>query len=257
MKKLLIMLLLSLAPGLYAQSSSQEIHSIVRGSAGEPHLIKLTSGEVRFIESDQKAELEVLEHELAAKGSIMKGLPNALAETTVDYTPTIVSTTQVTEIFNRLNPFMRRKSECSDRAQVWAWDEFQRSGIKSEKVFLLLTDSYIRRNRYKWWFHVAPLFTTEAGEKIVMDFQFLDRPVTFETWKNHLVFSQRECVREFRFLDYDAGADQSQDCYAKFTPMYYHIPADIRAEELGSPKLNWNPAQVNAARSRAFFKGGR
>src|SRR5690606_29917524 len=141
------------------------------------------------------------------------------------------------------------------RAHVWAWDEFAKSGTKSEKAFLFLTDTYIKRTRYKWWFHVAPMYTTSSGKKIVMDYQFLDRPVTFKEWKNHLVFSKRECVTEFNFLDYDAGADQTQDCYTKAEPMYYYIPGDIAAYERGSPKTNWSEFEVNASRSRAFFKG--
>ena len=152
---------------------------------------------------------------------------------------------------------MKRKSECSDRAHVWAWDEYQMSGTKSEKAFLLLTDTYIRRNQYKWWFHVAPMYTTTSGKKIVMDFQFLDRPVTFKEWKNILVFSKRECVKDFFFRDYDAGADQSQDCYVKFEPMYSYIPGDIGSRESGRPRTDWNLSQVNASRTRAFFKGSR
>src|SRR5690606_17968610 len=125
------------------------------------------------------------------------------------------------------------------------------------KAFLMLTDTYIRRTRYKWWFHVAPMYTTSSGKKIVMDFQFLDRPVTFNEWKDSLVFSKRECVKDFRFLDYDAGADQTQDCYVKFEPMYYYIPGDIGARENGYAKTDWNTFQVNSSRSRAFFKGSR
>lgn len=60
------------------------------------------------------------------------------------------------------------------------------------------------------------MYSTASGKKMVMDYQFFDRPVTFTEWKNNLVFTKRECVTEFNFLDYDAGADQTQDCYTKF-----------------------------------------
>ncbi len=90
---------------------------------------------------------------------------------------------------------------------------------------------------------------------MVMDAQFFNRPVTFTEWKNNLVFSKRECVADFRFLDYNAGADQTQDCYTKHEPMYFYIPGDIGNFESGRGKTDWSTSEVNASRSRAFFKG--
>lgn len=234
-----------------ATTVEDSVHSIVRGENGEPHLVKFHSGAVKFVESHEEHQLSLFE----AKLKNVAQTKRLLQEEPLDYSPTAVTDAEIQNIFKRMNPYMRRKSECSDRAHVWAWDEFQKTGTKSQKAFLFLTDTYIKRNRYKWWFHVAPMYTTTAGEKIVMDFQFLDRPVTFTEWKNLLVFSKRECVTEFRFLDYDAGADQTQDCYVKFEPMYYYIPGDIGARENGRGKTNWNAFEVNSSRSRAFFKG--
>lgn len=241
--------------GALAETNEASIHSIVRGKDGEPHLVKFNSGAVKFIEQEDSHLLARFEKKLALNRSHSNGQLKMLVQPEGDFEPTLVPDTEINAIFQRMNPYLKRKSECSDRAHVWAWDEFQRSGIKSEKAFLLLTDTYIKRNRYKWWFHVAPMYTTTSGQKIVMDHQFLDGPVTFTQWKNFLVFSKRECVTDFRFLDYNAGADQTQDCYTKFEPMYYFIPGDIGARENGRPKTGWNKAEVNAARSRAFFKG--
>ena len=255
MKKIYILLIVLMVQGAGAQELKDQIHSIERGENGEPHLIKYSSGEVKFIDPSDQKELQEFEQALEMKRSLWQGSSTKLLSLDSEFEPTKVSDAQIITIFKNFNPYMRRKSECSDRAHVWAFDEFQRSGIKSEKAFLLLTDAYIRRNWYKWWFHVAPMFTSVSGEKIVMDYQFFDRPVTFKEWKNYLVFSQRECVTDFRFLDYDAGADQTQDCYVKFEPMYYYIPGDIGAREVGRHKVNWNTSQVNASRSRAFFKG--
>jgi hypothetical protein len=88
-----------------------------------------------------------------------------------------------------------------------------------------------------------------------MDYQFLDHPVTYTEWKNRLVFSGRDCVTDFKFADYDAGADQTQDCYQKHEPMYYYVPQDSGAFEAGHGKTGWSMGEVNGARSRAFFKG--
>lgn len=232
--------------------AKDSVHSIVKGTDGEAHLVKYNSGAVEFVDSSDSKKIELLESEIIMTPELND--TKSLLEVEPAYVPTAVSDSDIPAIFNRMNPYMRRKSECSDRAHVWSWDENQKSGINSEKVFLFLTDTYIRKYRYKWWFHVAPLYTTTSGQKIVMDYQFLDRPVTFTEWKNLLVFSKRECVTDFRFIDYNAGADQSQDCYQKFESMYNRIPADIASRENGRARMTWNIPEVKSARARAFYK---
>lgn len=253
MRSTILILFIIFSQSISAKNFEDRIHSIQRGLNGEAHLIKFHSGRVKFIEQNETSTLEEFESNLMATKS--NGLTKVFTYEESDFEPTPVPDSAINNIFKQFNPYMKRKSECSDRAHVWAWDEYQRSGIKSEKAFLLLTDTYIRRNRYKWWFHVAPLFTTTTGKKMVMDNQFLDHPVEFSKWKNLLVFSKRECVTDFRFLDYNAGADQTQDCYVKFESMYSYVPSDIGARESGKPKTDWTTSQINAARSRAFFQG--
>jgi hypothetical protein len=257
MKSFMLIAFLIFSYGVGAETSEDGIHSIVRGKVGEPHLVKFHSGAVKFIEQDEQHKLFEFEAKLKkAETTSSSYVQNRmLLQEPSDFEPSIIPDDQIQTIFNRMNPYIRRRSECSDRAHVWAWDEFERSGTKSQKAFLFLTDAYIKRNRYKWWFHVAPMYTTTSGQKIVMDYQFLDRPVTHTEWKNYLVFSKRDCVTDFRFLDYDAGADQTQDCYTKSEPMYYYVPGDIGAFENGRSKTSWNTSEVNASRSRAFFKG--
>lgn len=256
MKTFLLIAFLIFGHGVGAETFKDGIHSIVRGNDGGPHLVKFNSGAVKFIEHDEEEKLEAYEVELDKSSQLSPSqIKNRNFLQEAEFEPTVVTEDELKNILNRMNPYMRRKSECSDRAHVWAWDEFEKTGTKSEKAFLFLTDTYIRRTRYKWWFHVAPMYTTTSGKKMVLDYQFLDRPVTFKEWKNNLVFSKRECVTEFNFLDYDAGADQSQDCYTKTEPMYYFIPGDIAARERGNPKTSWSEFEANSARSRAFFKG--
>ena len=256
MKSFMLIAFFVFSQGVRAETFGEGIHSIVRGNGDEPHLVKMNSGEVKFIEQSESKKLAAFEAKLMAAKSLSSEVQNKFqVEPTASFEPTIVPDAQIPEIFNRMNPFIKRKSECSDRAHVWAYDEFTKTGTKSQKAFLMLTDTYIKRTRFKWWFHVAPMYTTTSGKKIVMDYQFLDRPVSFTEWKNLLVFSKRECVTDFKFNDYDAGADQTQDCYIKQEPMYYYIPQDIGAVENGRTITGWSTSGVNAARSRAFFQG--
>lgn len=254
MKRYFFFILLTLTNFALSSEMNQKVHSIT-SSVNGPHLVKLVSGEVVFVEKNDPQKLEHFQKRLVKDLSHSKMMMPM--ETEEEYSPTIVDDSEIQNIFDRMNPFIKRKSECSDRAHVWTWDENKLSGINSQKVFLLLTDTYIRKNRFKWWFHVAPLYTSSSGQKIVMDLQFFDRPVSLEEWKNSLVFSKRECVSDFRFTDYNAGADQTQDCYVKVEPMYYKIPGDIGVrEQSGISKTRWNESDVNASRSRAFFKRG-
>lgn len=256
MKSFVLMAFLFYGLGVEAVTDDS-IHSISKGSGGEPHLVKFNSGEVKFIEPADYHTLSKYQKRLKTSQLYTHSAPEekVLNPDEINFEPTLVSDDEIQRIFKNFNPYMKRKSECSDRAHVWAWDEFTRTGTKSEKAFLMLTDTYIKRHRYKWWFHVAPMFTTSSGQKMVMDFQFLDKPVTFTEWKNNLVFTKRECVTEFSFLAYDAGADQTQDCYVKFEPMYYYIPGDIGNRERGRGKTDWSSSEVRASRARAFFKG--
>lgn len=265
MKNFMLLLTFVLSGHVFAETLTGSIHSINRGQGSEPHIIRLKSGEVMFVEQGQEDKLSALE---ALQGSSFEasinksnslqsisGIDRLEAIDQQAFAPTVVSGGQLQEIFARMNENIRRRSECSDRAHVWSYDEFKQSGVQSEKVFLFLTDTYIRKNRYKWWFHVAPLYTVNGGAKMVMDKQFLDRPVTAAEWKNLLVFSKRECVMDFAFNAYNAGADQSQDCYMKFVPMYYHFPAEIGAMENGTSRTMFNESEVSGARNRAFMSG--
>ena len=255
MKSLLLFAFLTLSFQAVADDS---IHSISRGGEGEPHLVKFNSGEVKFIKPGQEHLLAPYEAKLMlSKTATMSADKMLSVNEAEEYAPTPVADSEIQNIWNRMNPYMKRKSECSDRAHVWTNDEFQKTGVKSQKAFLLLTDTYIRRTGFKWWFHVAPLYTTTSGKKFVMDYQFLDHPVSYTEWKNLLVFSKRDCVTEFSFLQYDAGADQTQDCYEKHAPMYYYVPGDMGSAEQGRGKTGWSMGEVNGARSRAFFKGNK
>lgn len=254
MKSLMFFIFLFFAFGLNAHVNTDEIYSITRGINSEPHLIKYKSGLVQFIEHEEHEKLFLIEKQLTTQSTPNRNHEMLITEEAA-YEPTPLSDDKIQTIFKFMNPYIKRKSECTDRAHVWAWDEFQRNQTKSQKAFLFLTDTYIKRHRYKWWFHVAPVFITTSGQKMVTDVQFLNRPVTFIEWKDTLVFSKRECVTEFSFLEYNAGADQTQDCYVKFVPMFYRIPGDIGNLEQGRPRTEWNLSEVNASRSRAFFKG--
>lgn len=251
----------------HAEVLRSGVHSV------EGNLIKLANGRVVFMEnnksllntqemSDKLVEFHVdhesrlLSHKIIGEAPENKLLELLEEVTPPAYEPTLIpSLAEAEAIFNRLNTDYKRRSECSDRAHIWAWEEFKNHGIKSEKVFAFFTATYINRTGFKWWFHVAPLITvqTENGPvKMVLDYQFKTRPVPVKEWTDMMVFSKRECKMTKKFSEYDVNP-QTEDCYMMIDSMYYRLPGDLHAQELqGQYRISFDPSEVKATYRYAF-----
>ncbi|MES2526805.1 MAG: protein-glutamine glutaminase family protein [Bdellovibrionota bacterium] len=256
------------------ETLTDKIHSVVEAS-NDSHIVRFEGGRVGFITNDLLEEMKnntgaEVQVELDRKSDIRQLTVIKTAPATYDiylknnlqeppaFTPTVITTAKVNEIHNTLNDNFRRLSECSDRAHVWAYDENKKSGINSQKAFIFLTASYINRVRFKWWFHVAPMFDVNTGngiQKMVTDVMYKDRPVTIKEWTNMMVFSGRDCKMTTKFSEYDVNP-QTEDCYMMFESMYYRLPGDLSAQETMSVyRTEWNDFEVSSARSRAFGVG--
>lgn len=277
MKHFLTLSILFSANVAMAEIIRSPIHSVVMGDSTRAHQIRFANGRVAFLPFEEKSLVFDLEQasrngdlveaklsdkfDLVAAQTVEEGvalsfLREERAPAIANYEPTIISMSQANEIFKRFNNNYVRASECSNRAHVWAHEEFTNHGTKSMKAFLLLTASYIDRVRFKWWFHVAPMFAVKNGGKVenmVFDYMFNHGPVTAEQWKNNFVFSQRNCKMDGRFTEYDQAADQTEDCYMFYENMYYWLPGDIGNRELnGRDKTEFNKGELRAAYSEAF-----
>lgn len=264
-----------LSAPVFAETLTDKIHSVVESSS-DAHIVRFEKGRVGFISNDLLEEMKnntgaEVQVELDRKSeirqmTIMKApavtydvyLKNNLLVDPPVFETTVISGQKLNEIFNSMNPNFKRLSECSDRAHVWAYDEFKKSGTKSQKAFIFLTASYINRVRFKWWFHVAPMFDvqTDGGvQKMVTDVMYKDRPVTLKEWTNMMVFSGRDCKMTTKFSEYDVNP-QTEDCYMMIDSMYYRLPGDLSAQETaGTYRTEWNDFEVSSARSRAFNVG--
>lgn len=150
------------------------------------------------------------------------------------FEPSIVSSfIDAEKIFHRMNPHYKRQSECTDRAHVWAHEEYNFSGIKSLKAFVFFTASYIESVRFKWWFHVAPMYRVNMNGKLidmVMDYRYSDRPLTVKEWTDLFVFTKRACKVTKKFSEYNVNP-QTENCYLIFESMHYKIPSEIFDQE--------------------------
>lgn len=251
----------------HAEVIQDKVHSVENG------LVKFQNGRVAYMDqknlnlkSEDYVHVEV--DDTSTILSYKKMTPPAkfesmslLEETTpaaVPYEPTIVQgMEEAWNIFNRSNSNYKRISECSDRAHVWANDEFKKNGIKSEKIFVFFTASYINSVRFKWWFHVAPLYTVATGsglEKLVMDYRYTDRPMTVKEWTDKFVYTKRDCKVTDKFSEYDVNP-QTENCYVIYRSMHYKLPIEIQAEEQsGQYKTTSSESEIRASYNYAFNK---
>ena len=267
MSKLAASLLILVAVSAKAEVLKSRVHSV------EGNFIKLSNGRVVFLENNKSLfNAETLEEKVVefnvdqnsnlisykiASGEVNNKSFDLVNETTPPtFEPTVIpSMAEANAIFARLNTDYKRRSECSDRAHIWAWEEFKNHGIKSEKVFAFFTASYINRNHFKWWFHVAPLISvqTESGVvKMVLDHQFKSQPVTIKEWTDMMVFSKRECKMTSKFSEYDVNP-QTEDCYMMIDSMYYRLPGDLSLQETqGVYRSSFNTSEVKSTYRFAF-----
>jgi hypothetical protein len=254
------------------------IHSMEPSRREMPHIIKFSNGRVAFLEKQEQflarelletsrrgdvVEVKVSEEQNLVSIQTIKDKVHLkqlrVMEEGVNaiYEPTILGSYQeAKKIFNSFNSGYQRSSECTNRAHIWSYEEFKKNGTKSMKAFIFFTNSYIVRNKFKWWFHVAPMFGVKHDGKVenfVFDYMFNHRPVTIKEWKDNFLFSKRDCKLDGTFTEYDQRADQGQDCYMMFRPMFYWMPGDFSAEEISnSKKSDFLMGDIRAAYSEAF-----
>lgn len=278
MKKIISLCLLASTTLTWADVIKSSIHSIERVDENSPYFVKFENGRVGFLSASEKSlgksvqaasfkdgMVEALlddQNNLISIKSIGEkpgDLKNLSLLENVEppaFEPTILnSPAEAMKVFKRLNPNYRRASECTNRAHVWAHEEYTKNALKSQKAFLFFTATYITRNKSKWWFHVAPMFQVREGNKVVgrvMDYMFDRAPKTYTEWKDNFVFSKRVCKDLVNFSDYDLRADQTEDCYSKIGTMYDWNPIDFRNQERGIYKTEFSMGEVRSAYSEAF-----
>jgi hypothetical protein len=265
MKKLLFLGFL-LAMRSQAEVIQGRIHDIDR------NLVKLENGRVAFLDKFDQVRLmknDVVRITIDDRSSVISVRPLKFPLALVDpsaglhsveiitpFVPTIIdSMEQAQAIFERSNPYYKRLSECSDRAHVWAHEEFRATGTKSLKVFVFFTASYINSVRFKWWFHVAPLYKVRDRDEVrdlVMDYRYTDRPMSVKDWTDGFVYSKRPCKLTTKFSEYDVNP-QTEDCYLILESMHYRLRNELHLRELsGRYKIQTSESELRMSRRFAF-----
>lgn len=257
-----------------AENFTSSIHSISYGTENEPALLKLNNGRVVFVKDDEKSLLQAkglaglkvkvdVDDENNLKGiyslpdeslpSAEANLPPVKAEATV-----LANSAEASRIFKGMNRSYLSKSECTDRAQVWAYEEQKKNNLVSRKAFLFFTNTYIRSYNFYWWFHVSPYTLVSSAGSIqerILDRRFTSGPRAVKTWTDVFVKSRKSCpVTTYRF--YRSNNDGPEHCFLVKADMYYRLPLHVRnLEDSGSVKTQFSESEVNFS-YRAFRERG-
>jgi hypothetical protein len=272
-KLLLIIAILTLSHNAFSERIESSIHSVDLGGDTGPDIIKLTNGRVAYIDNKELAVItakmkeyknKVLEIELGADNSLvslkvigpapqMSTLQNRSSREEESFSPSVLQNyEQVEAMFKRQNDRFQRISECYNRAHVWAYEEFKKTGTKSQKSFIFFTNSYLRKYRFNWWFHVAPLVKTQDGKSYVLDYRFTFAPYTPKQWSDLFVYSKRECPVVAKYSEYNQN-QETEDCYFLNSSMYYWQPQDLEGfENNGQAKQEFLKFDIDWAYDEAF-----
>jgi len=258
-----------------SETIQTRLHSIINGKNAESDLVRFENGRVAFLEKTKRPLREELEkknfievvmdkrYEIISIKNLKMQFdepPYFDREATIEerppYTPTILKDlNEATSMFKRLNANYQRVSLCFNRAHVWSYEEFNKNNISSMKTFIFFTASYINKNRFNWWFHVAPMVYVQAEDRIeerVLDYRYSHGPLLIKEWSDLFVFNKRPCKFTTKFSEYDVNP-QTEECYLINTTMYYWQPNDIHNEELQSRYMNnFSKGAVRTSYSEAF-----
>lgn len=173
-----------------------------------------------------------------------------------EFSPTVLTDrTQAHNYFQEMRVDYKKDAQCTSMAHVWAYEGYKSSSIKTEKIFIFFSKNYIKKYRFNWWFHVAPLVTiSEDGKlnKIVLDRAYTTMPFEIKTWTDHFIKSKKRCKLIKRISEYFKN-DSMNDCYLMITSMYVWQPRDIRLyEEKGKVKNYFFRSDLRRSYEEAF-----
>lgn len=260
----------------FSGTLTSKVHSIDKGVDGEPDLIMLDSGETAFVSKEQKPlsisleesiknqdtveikvdkKLNVISIQTVSPEVTDEEMPPMMETEKEDYDPSIVTSSEATTAFRGMRRDYQNNSQCYNRAHIWTYEEFQRSGMKTGKLFLFFTSRYIRNYRYKWWFHVTPFAYVGGLEQSnwrTLDRRYTSGILTTKTWTNVFMLNDALCPVVYNYSDY-RNHQQSEDCYLIPKSMYFWQPRDIsREESTGYVKTQYYNSEVNHAYWEAF-----
>lgn len=171
------------------------------------------------------------------------------------YVPTTIESMATAKKYFKEARYNPKDSQCFNRAMVWSYEWWRKHSLKSNKVLIFFTRTYIRRYNFEWWFHISPYVHIMDGGAVVervMDVKYSSGPRTFKQWSDTFVNKDPECPFITKFSEY-ADNPYTGDCYLQRTHMYTYQPADLQMYEAWNyQKDKFIMSEVRGAYLEAF-----
>lgn len=275
MKILLVFILISLSSFAQDEVILTKVHSVEKSDQHKKEvMVWLTTGQVLWIDRQKKQLITQLET-ASAQRTLLKvnlhtkqimaifqtpshttQLQKGFLEDPLPYTPTVVRNE---DALKNLFQFARRTSkpetQCFNRAHVWAYEWRLNHNLYSSKAWLFFTRKFIRKYKFDWWFHVAPMVAMKKEDGVVeriLDMKYARGPLRLKQWTDIFIRDNADCPVVTRYSEY-ADFPEEGSCFILKSPMYYYQPIDLEDLELtGIQKTKWIRGEVQAAYREAF-----
>jgi hypothetical protein len=172
-----------------------------------------------------------------------------------NYVPTTIASMDIAKKYHREGRLNSKDSQCFNRAMVWTYEWWQKHSLRSNKLLIYFTRTYIRRYNFEWWFHIAPYVHVMHEGKVVermMDIKYTRGPLEIPKWTNIFMRNDAPCRVITKYSDY-ADYPYTGECYIQRTNMYTYQPADLQMNEAwGYTKTSFNMDEVRGAYLEAF-----
>lgn len=272
-----LFLYLFVSPLFAANEITTQIHDIDMGQVNEEPLIFLTTGQVvKFpegIKTDYTKLLEAMRNKVwfaitinsdreitqireidAPPSQYQKSLQ--FPDTNEPYVPSILKDLDhARSFFYDARTSARKDSQCYNRAHVWSYEWRKNRNLYSSKAWIFFTKRYIRKFKFEWWFHVAPMVHVVVNNSVkerVMDIKYAKGPLKLKQWSGIFMRNNADCPVVEKYTD-QANHPESGSCFLMKSSMYYYQPVDLeRTEITGNLKTRWLEPEVKHAYKDAF-----
>lgn len=271
-----LLLVLSLFSfNVFSQSTIEtQIHDVDLGGVNDEPLIFLTTGQVvtlqnkNLLKNFRDAARNKTWHEVVIDNdrnvlSIKEiNAPVQGALKTINFfqeesfSPSILKDmNQARNYFYEQRQDHHKDSQCYNRAHVWSYEWRTKHNFYSSKAWLFFTRKFIRKYKFEWWFHVAPMVHVVVNNEVkerVMDAKYARGPAPLKQWTDIFMRDGAHCPVVEKYSDH-ANYPESGSCFVMKSSMYYYQPIDLEMKELTDfTKFRWLETEVKHAYEEAF-----
>lgn len=149
------------------------------------------------------------------------------------YVPTTIASMDIARKYFKEARYNPKDSQCFNRAHVWVYEWWKKHSLKSNKMIIFFSRTYIRRYNFEWWWHIAPLVHVMHEGKVVermMDRKYTRGPLEIGKWTNIFMRNDATCQVITKYSDY-ADNPYLGECYLHRANMYTYQAADLQMLE--------------------------